>query len=65
MKIAEFAYSLNLDEVAHPEPPHLDLHCLPSSVCILNFSIKYSFDLKLFENFLTKILLSAIWKLKS
>ena len=32
MKIAEFANSVDLDEVAHNEPPHLDLHCLPSSV---------------------------------
>ena len=31
MKIAEFANNINLDEMAHNEPPHLDLHCLPSS----------------------------------
>ena len=31
-KIAEFANSIDLDEVAHNEPPHLDLHCLPSSL---------------------------------
>ena len=31
-KIAEFAHSVDLDEVAHNEPPHLDLHCLPSSL---------------------------------
>ena len=31
-KIAEFANSADLDEVAHYEPPHLDLHCLPSSL---------------------------------
>ena len=31
-KIGEFANSLNLDEVAHYEPPHLDLHCLSSSL---------------------------------
>ena len=31
-KIAEFANSVDLDEVAHDEPPHLDLHCLPSSL---------------------------------
>ena len=35
-KIAEFANSVDLDEVAHNEPPHLDLHCLPCSLCILN-----------------------------
>ena len=27
-KISEFANSVDLDEVAHNEPPHLDLHCL-------------------------------------
>ena len=31
-KKAEFANSVDLDEVAHNEPPHLDLHCLPSSL---------------------------------
>ena len=31
-KIAEFANSIDLDEVAHYEPPHQDLHCLPSSL---------------------------------
>ena len=31
-KGAEFANSVDLDEVAHNEPPHLDLHCLPSSL---------------------------------
>ena len=32
IKIAEFANSIYLDEVAHDEPPHQDLHCLPSSL---------------------------------
>ena len=36
MKTAEFANSVDLDEVAHHEPPHLDLQCLPSSLLILN-----------------------------
>ena len=36
MKTAEFLNSLDLDEVAHHEPPHQDLHCLPSSLCILS-----------------------------
>ena len=27
-KIAEFANSVDLDEVAQNEPPHLDLYCL-------------------------------------
>ena len=35
-QIAEFANSVDLDEVAHNEPPHLDLHYLPSS---LEFSV--------------------------
>ena len=26
------ANSVDPDEVAHNEPPHLDLHCLPSSL---------------------------------
>ena len=29
---AEFANSVDLDEMAHNEPPHQDLHCLPSSL---------------------------------
>ena len=28
----EFAYSVDTDEVAHHEPPHLNLHCLPSNL---------------------------------
>ena len=31
-KLAEFANSVDLDEVAHHEPPHLDLHCLRSGL---------------------------------
>ena len=31
-KIGEFVNTVDLDEVAHNEPPHLDLHCLPSSL---------------------------------
>ena len=30
--MAEFANRIDLDEVAHYEPPHLDLHCVPSSL---------------------------------
>ena len=30
--MAEFANSVDLDEVAQNEPFHLDLHCLPSSL---------------------------------
>ena len=35
-EIAEFAYRVDLDEVAHNDPPHLDIHRLPSSLWILN-----------------------------
>ena len=34
-KIAKFANSVDPNEVAHNEPPHLDLLCLPSSFLIL------------------------------
>ena len=30
--VVVFANSFDLDEVAHHEPPHLDLYCLPSSL---------------------------------
>ena len=30
--MAEFANSIDLDELAQSEPPHLDLHCSPSSL---------------------------------
>ena len=30
------ANSLDLDEVVHYVPSHLDLHCLPSTLWILN-----------------------------
>ena len=32
MKLIESAYSVDPDEVAQKEPPHLDQHCLPSSL---------------------------------
>ena len=35
-KIVEFANSVDPDEVAHNEPPHLDLQCLPSCLRILS-----------------------------
>ena len=38
MKIDKFANNVDPDEVAHDEPPHLDLHCLPSSILILNMT---------------------------
>ena len=34
--MAELANSVDLDEMAQNEPPHLDLHCLLSSLWILN-----------------------------
>ena len=44
-KLIEFANSVDLDELAHHEPSHLDLHCLPSNLYILigyglNFFLK-------------------------
>ena len=35
-KKGKFAHSIDRDEEAHNEPPHVDLHCLPSSLSILN-----------------------------
>ena len=32
----EFAKSVDTDEVAHYEPPHLDLHSLPASLEVFN-----------------------------
>ena len=32
MKISEFAKWIDPYEAAQYEPPHLDLHCLPSSL---------------------------------
>ena len=32
IKKNELANNVDLDEVAHNELPHLDLHCLPSSL---------------------------------
>ena len=31
METVKFANSLDPNEVAHDEPPHLDLHCLPAN----------------------------------
>ena len=46
MKIVEFANSVDPGEVAHDEPPHLDLHCLPSG---LEFSASPKPFLKFFR----------------
>ena len=35
-KIDKFANSVDPDEVAYNEPPHQHLHCLPSTLRILN-----------------------------
>ena len=40
-KIAEFANSIDLDEVAHNEPPHLDLS-LPNSLLNSQFDIAWT-----------------------
>ena len=39
---AEFGNSVDLDEVAYNEPPHLDLHCLPSHLCISQYNIAWT-----------------------
>ena len=53
---AEFANTVDLDEMAHDELSHLNLQCLPS--CPLIFNI-IQFELKLFENCADVILFSA------
>ena len=59
MKIAEFANRVDLDEVAHNEPPHPDLHCLLSSLRILNIIL---LGLTIFLKILQmKIMPSAFW----
>ena len=40
-KMVKFANSVDPDEVAHNEPPHLVIHCLPSSLLILIMVTKY------------------------
>ena len=37
-KISEYANSVDLDEVAHNEPPNLDLHCNVRSL-VFEFSV--------------------------
>ena len=48
MKIIKKASSEKSNEVAHNEPPHLSLHCLPT---ILWSLIKYSQNKTFFWNF--------------
>ena len=38
MKTVEFTNSVDPDEAAHNELPHLGLHCLPSSFCTQNMT---------------------------
>ena len=38
-KIAEFANSVDQDDVDHHEPPQFDQHCLPSSLCFLSMKL--------------------------
>ena len=45
-KIVEFANIADPDEVAHNEPPHRDLHCLLSSLCILSLSSCFFWQFK-------------------
>ena len=35
--MAEFANTVDADKIAHNEPSHLDLQCLPSSLYAPNF----------------------------
>ena len=56
---AEFANTVDPDETAHNEPSHLDLQCLPSSLFFSTVLAK--FILKVFQNFIDIILLSAFW----
>ena len=65
MKIVEFANSVDPDEVAHHEPPHLDLCCLPTSICIIsmrqlrrNFFFLNSGDVKFASS---KFFWFAVW----
>ena len=53
MNKVEFVNSIDQDEVAHNDPPHLDLHCLSSE-----FSKWCSLD-KFFKNFDVVILLAG------
>ena len=53
---AEFANTVDPDEIAHNEQSHLDLQCLPSSPLIFNI---IQFELKCFGNFTDISLLSA------
>ena len=61
-KIVEFANIADPDEVAHNEPPHRDLHCLLSSLCILSLSscffgnLRVKFGVKIHFVFCIKLL---------
>ena len=53
--MAQFAKGVDPDEVAHNEPPHLDLHCLPSlnSQCHIALTV--------FEKLQTKLCRLLFW----
>ena len=45
-KMTEFANSVDLHEVVHNEPPHVDLHCLPFQTLNSQYDIVWSKLLK-------------------
>ena len=45
--VIQFANSVDSDKVAHYEPPHLDLYCLPS--CLYILSIIYLGQVEMLE----------------
>ena len=44
--MAEFADTADPDETAHNKPSHLDLQCLPSSLCRCKFVVSFLCTLK-------------------
>ena len=64
-KTAEFSNSVDLDNAAHDEPPHQDLHCLSSSFRLLN---KIQLDKTIIEifadvNFVVCFFFFFFWRL--
>ena len=41
MKLAKFANSVDPDKAALNEPPHLELHCFPCSLSVLQYDITW------------------------
>ena len=56
MKLAEFPNSVDQGEVAHNEPPHLDLHCLLS---ILYF-LKSQYNIAKIKYFLSSVVINLV-----